>query len=206
MRKTILFAVMIVFVVANVEAQRTKAMKNILNLNVEFGGSFLQVQKDDISQKQVKKKGVIYFSAPNRLSIEFLEPKGDRFVLNQGKMYVQEGKRGYIYNFAKHESKRRIAYVVTQAFMGRIDEVEKMIGIKAKFTESKALYIFTFEFPVNKESQYKKIEFVYSKLDYHLSMLTLEERNGNNVIYSVPAIRLGKTKDVKYEIPIPTKR
>jgi len=196
---------MAMFIAVSADAQRDKAMKKILNLQAEFGGNYMLTQKDKGSQKQVNKKGIIYFAAPNRLAIEFTEPKGDRFVLNQGKMYVQTGKRGYVYNFAKHESMRRIAYVITQAFMGRIDEVEKTIGIKAKFAENKALYTFSFEFPDHKKSQYKKIEFVYSILDGHLAMIAVEEKNGNVTIYGVPAIRLGDTQDSKYDIPTPTK-
>lgn len=205
MKRILSVAFLMFFIVSMADAQRDSALHRVLDLTAECGCNFIYTKHVKGEDKPVKKLGMLYFTSPDKLSVLFSNPKGDKYVIVSDKIYDQQGKRGLIYKFDKHESKKKSASLFMRALMGKIVEIEKLIGVKAQFEEDKSFYIFSFENSNKNIIQYKKVRLLYSKLDYHLCMVVLEGFKDEITTYCMPIKKNVKIKESIYEIPTTTK-
>lgn len=187
------------------DAQRDMALHRVLNLTAECSCNFIYTKAVKGEVKPVKKLGTLYFTAPDKLSVLFSNPRGDKYVIVSDKIYDQQGKRGLIYNFDKHELKKKFASLFMLALMGKIVDIEKMIGVKAQIEEKKSFYIFSFENSDKNIIQYKTVRLLYSKIDYHLCMVVLEDFNDELMTYNMPFMKDIKINESIYSIPTPNK-
>ena len=199
--KKLLSVVCLLVVACAVYGQGADIWKKNQNNTLEFGGTFMEAVNDPVLNKNVKHKGKIYFKSPRQMAIQYSEPAGDLFILNGMQMYIAKGKTKKTYDLNKARQLNMLANLLCYGMMGQISEIEKMVGVKAVFSEGKAFYSFKMTKDTKESRGYKQVELLYSKIDGHLSTIALVEFSGKTTLYSVPMIRKGTVNAEAFVIP-----
>jgi outer membrane lipoprotein-sorting protein len=131
--------------------------------------------------EDVVSSGKLYYCKPDRLAMQYDQPKGDLMLLNGDRfVMVTDGKRREV--AAKNNARMKtMKTILTHCMMGDMLPVN---AAKITCSETKNEYVVTASF-TDKKSVFSKVIVRYDKKTFAVSLLRTEERDGNYNVYEL---------------------
>ncbi len=147
---------------------------------------FTKVAHMVMMDKELVSKGKLEYSRPNKLKMEYSDPAGNLLDINGDSFVMVNGKRRMSLNTAADNRYANLKNTLLFSVGGDVAGVAKENNAEITYFETPQYYVFTLTKGKGAKSQYVKLELCYSKKDFSLCVMKMEEANGNFTVYNTP--------------------
>lgn len=166
------------------------------NISVKgFSGTFLQT-KVLVNKKEIKSEGMLYFSNPDKMSMIYSNPEGDKFIINAGKMGITKGEKTNIFDLGKNKSMKSLAITLLYSMQGNIDDLAEACDADVDARKTSAGWKIELKARKKAPKGYATIELEYSP-DGTIKSMRMTEFNGISTLYEMASLKKGPQTDEK---------
>lgn len=146
-------------------------------------------------------EGELYYSATDRMSMHYSNPRTDLLVINGDQFYMASGKRKNLFNLTQNATMRSLAHLLLNSMYGDVEAIATETGAQIEYTSDAQYHIFTLTKTKREVKGYRRVVLKYAKTDLLLHYMLLEEHSGNYNTYTLTNHTLQPPTPDKYLIP-----
>ncbi|MGN0196161.1 MAG: outer membrane lipoprotein carrier protein LolA [Candidatus Cryptobacteroides sp.] len=200
-KKRYFFAAIIAVLTASLQvlsAQDCDAILQALqqkNAPVEgFQGKFSQT-KTLVNGHEIKSHGTLYYAGPDRMSMIYMEPFGEKFVINSGRMLVRRDGKSNVYDLGKNRRMNSLAVTLLYCMQGRIAELAESCDASVDASRNGSGWQITLTARGKTSGGYSMIELRYAP-DGGIRYMKMTEPSGIFTTYEMPSLSASLPSDV----------
>lgn len=198
MKRLFLFiSLFVVTFVAN--AQHDVVIQKIKSANEQYKTvtcNFTQSKTMAMVDKVINSEGVLFFNRADKLKMDYTTPQGNLLLITGESLVMVQGNKKNDFNTKQNAQMRNLKNTLLFSIAGDVDAVAKENGANVEFAETSDYYKFVL---VKADKQVKSrmttLELSYSKNDYSLCVMVMEEANGTRTTYNTPVKMFNKPID-----------
>ncbi len=189
--KKFILSLVALMVSIGIYAQTTQqqAIEKIASANAKYTSvtcPFTKTAHMAMMEKALVSKGKLTFSRPDKLKMEYSEPAGNLLDINGDSFVMVNGKRKMNLNTRNDNRYANLKNTLLLSVGGDVQGVANENNAEIKYLETPKYYVFILTKGKGAKSQYVKLELSYSKKDFSLCVMKMEEANGNYTVYDTP--------------------
>lgn len=148
---------------------------------------FTQTKHMVMMENELVSKGNLTYNRPDGLKMEYTSPAGDLLQIEGDNIVMVRGKKSTKISTKADSRMANLKNTLLMSVGGNIDGVAKENSAEVKFLDTPKYYVFMISKGKGAKSQYVKLELSYSKKDFTLCLMKMEEANGNFTVYETLA-------------------
>lgn len=148
---------------------------------------FTQTKHMVMMENELVSKGNLTYNRPDGLKMEYTSPSGDLLQIEGENIVMVRGKKTTKISTKADSRMANLKNTLLMSVGGNIDGVAKENSAEVKFLDTPKYYVFMISKGKGAKSQYVKLELSYSKKDFTLCLMKMEEANGNFTVYETLA-------------------
>lgn len=177
---------------ANAQTTQQAAIEKIAAENAKYNTvscAFTKTAHMVMLEKELVSKGELTFIRKDKLKMEYSQPAGDLLNIDGDSFTLVSGKRKMNLNTKNDNRYSNLKNTLLLSVGGDVQGVADENNAEIKYFETPQYYVFTLTKGKGAKSQYVKLELSYSKKDFSLCVMKMEEANGNYTVYDTPVKR-----------------
>ena len=148
---------------------------------------FTQTKHMVMMENELVSKGNLTYNRPDGLKMEYTSPSGDLLQIEGENIVMVRGKKTTKISTKSDSRMANLKNTLLMSVGGNIDGVAKENSAEVQFLDTPKYYVFMISKGKGAKSQYVKLELSYSKKDFTLCLMKMEEANGNFTVYETLA-------------------
>lgn len=177
-------------------ADDTAILTKIKSANAQIKSiesAFKETKVQKVNGKKVDKNGSFYFVAPSKLAMLYIDPAGDKTVINGKEMLVKNASRNRAFNTDKNARMKQLSTILLCAIHGEIEALCEAVSATSTASEKGDSYVVVINATKKSSKGYSKIEITYAKTDGLIRQMVMTENNGDVTTYSLSGATKNKT-------------
>ena len=154
-----------------------------------FYGNFKQT-KTLVSKKEIKSEGTLYFSAPDKLSMLYTSPEGEKMIINGDTMLNEREGKNNKFDLTKNKSMHTLAATILYSMQGKISELAKICNADINTVQNASGWTVTLTAKTKAAKGYSSIVLAY-KSDGTICSMEMTEFSGISTLYEMDSITTG---------------
>ena len=148
---------------------------------------FTQTKHMVMMENELVSKGNLTYNRPDGLKMEYTSPAGDLLQIEGDNIVMVRGKKSTKISTKADSRMANLKNTLLMSIGGDVDGVAKENSAEVKFLDTPKYYVFMISKGKGAKSQYIKLELSYSKKDFTLCLMKMDEANGNFTVYETLA-------------------
>lgn len=166
---------------AEVSSDTGKVLERIeaANDNVTSISSDFIETKELASGKKIASFGQIYISLPSKMDMQYDQPEGNRFLINEDIMCQKRGRKENKYDLNRNTAMRDLSNTLLWSFSGKLTALAEAYHADVTVNDDgSGLLNVTLKSNLDSPRGYGHIRLYYDKSTYHLVSMILVDQAG----------------------------
>lgn len=170
-------------------ADNDKALKTLEQKNASMTGFQGEIRqtKTLVNKHEIKSAGTLYFAGPDKMSMIYSEPSGEKFIINADKMLVKRDGKANIFDLTKNKLMNSLAVTLLYSMQGRIAELSELCDADIEATMDASGWNITLTARKKAPKGYSRIDLRYSP-DGSITYMKMTEFAGISTTYEMPTL------------------
>ena len=160
-----------------------------------FESGFVQTRKNTVSGAKIVSKGMMYFSKPDCMALEFEKLDEDHIIANGDIYYFKQAKVANVFDASKNPQIKTLKNTLLWCLCGTPEKVAADVDAKITASETSSAYVVVLTANQKQVRGYSKIVLNYRKSDGLLTKMIMEEFTSMTTEYSLTTPKPNATVD-----------